>query len=402
MKFEKVSEKVDRIKIVLKSGKEQSLMRYHPWIFSGAIKKIYGNPVEGDLVDVFDNKDTFLAVGHYAPSSIAVRVLSFKQIAPDINFFREKIKMAINYRKTIGIIGNPLVTVYRLIHGEGDCLPGLIVDYYNGVVVMQMHSVGFYRIRKEITEILVELLKDQIVAVYDKSEGTIPHMSDVTGVNEFLYGNSGPVTVTENGYLFKIDWTTGQKTGFFIDQRDNRKLLETYSGGKSVLNMFGYTGGFSVYAMKNAALVHTVDSSFPAIELAKENIRLNYGEDKRHESFQVDAFDYLNQIKDQYDLIILDPPAFAKHNNVLANALQGYKRLNMNAIEQIKPGGIIFTFSCSQVVTKENFRKSVFAAAANTGRSVRILHQMSQPPDHPVNIYHPESEYLKGLVIYVE
>jgi 23S rRNA (cytosine1962-C5)-methyltransferase len=402
MKFEKVSEKVDRIKIVLKSGKEQSLMRYHPWIFSGAIKKIYGNPVEGDLVDVFDNKDTFLAVGHYAPSSIAVRVLSFKQIAPDINFFREKIKMAINYRKTIGIIGNPLVTVYRLIHGEGDCLPGLIVDYYNGVVVMQMHSVGFYRIRKEITEILVELLKDQIVAVYDKSEGTIPHMSDVTGVNEFLYGNSGPVTVTENGYLFKIDWTTGQKTGFFIDQRDNRKLLETYSGGKSVLNMFGYTGGFSVYAMKNAALVHTVDSSFPAIELAKENIRLNYGEDKRHESFQVDAFDYLNQIKDQYDLIILDPPAFAKHNNVLANALQGYKRLNMKAIEQIKPGGIIFTFSCSQVVTKENFRKSVFAAAANTGRSVRILHQMSQPPDHPVNIYHPESEYLKGLVIYVE
>ena len=402
MKFEKVSEKVDRIKIVLKSGKEQSLMRYHPWIFSGAIKKIYGNPAEGDLVDVFDNKDSFLAVGHYAPSSIAVRVLSFRQIAPDKSFFREKIKMAINYRKAIGIIGNPQVNVYRLIHGEGDGLPGLIIDFYNGVAVMQMHSVGFYRIRKEITEILVELLKDQIVAVYDKSEGTIPHMSDVNGVNEFLYGSSGPVIVTENGYRFKIDWTTGQKTGFFIDQRDNRKLLEKYSEGKSVLNMFGYTGGFSVYAMKNAAAVHTVDSSFPAIELAKENISLNFGEDKRHESFQVDAFDFLNNIKDQYDLIILDPPAFAKHNNVLANALQGYKRLNMKAIEQVKPGGIIFTFSCSQVVTKENFRKSVFAAAANTGRSVRILHQMSQPPDHPVNIYHPESEYLKGLVIYVE
>jgi 23S rRNA (cytosine1962-C5)-methyltransferase len=402
MKFERAKETADRIKIVLKSGKEQSLMRYHPWIFSGAIKKIYGEPVEGDLVDVFDNKDTFLAVGHYAPSSISVRVLSFKQIAPDMNFFREKIEMAINYRKAIGIIGNPHVNVYRLIHGEGDGLPGLIVDYYNGVAVMQVHSVGFHRIRKEITEILVELLKDQIVAVYDKSEGTIPHMSGIVGTNEFLYGTSEPVIVTENGYKFKIDWTTGQKTGFFIDQRDNRKLLESYTSGKSVLNMFGYTGGFSVYAMKNASVVHTVDSSFPAIALANENISLNYGEDKRHESFQVDAFDYLNHINDQYDVIILDPPAFAKHNNVLANALQGYKRLNLKAIEQVKPGGIIFTFSCSQVVTKENFRKSVFAAAANTGRSVRILHQISQPADHPVNIYHPESEYLKGLVIYVE
>jgi 23S rRNA (cytosine1962-C5)-methyltransferase len=393
---------VERIKIVLKSGKEQSLRRFHPWIFSGAIKKMYGSPEEGDLVDVYDNKDTFLAVGHYAPSSIAVRVLSFQQVTPDIGFFREKIKRAITYRKSVGIIGNPLVNVYRLIHGEGDGLPGLIIDYYNGVAVIQMHSVGFYRIRKEITAIIVELMKDEIIAVYDKSEGTIPHMSVTSGVNEFLYGKSDPVIVTENGYKFKIDWTTGQKTGFFIDQRDNRKLLEEYTDGRCVLNMFGYTGGFSVYAMKNANLVHTVDSSFPAIELANENIRLNFGDDKRHESFQVDAFDYLNHIKDQYDLIILDPPAFAKHNNVLANALQGYKRLNIKAIEQIKPGGIIFTFSCSQVVTKENFRKSVFAAAANTGRSVRILHQMSQPPDHPVNLYHPESEYLKGLVVYVE
>jgi 23S rRNA (cytosine1962-C5)-methyltransferase len=402
MKFEKRSGDADRIKITLRSGKEQSLRRFHPWIFSGAIKKIYGNPVEGDLVDVFDNKDEFLAVGHYAPSSISVRVLSFEQVIPDLIFFKEKIKKAITYRKAIGIIGNPLVNVYRLIHGEGDGLPGLIVDYYNGVAVIQMHSVGFYRIRKEISEILVELLKDQIVAVYDKSEGTIPHMSGITGINEFLYGNSDPVIVTENGYKFRIDWTTGQKTGFFIDQRDNRKLLESYSDGKNVLNMFGYTGGFSVYAMKDASSVHTVDSSFTAIALANENISLNFGDDKRHESFQVDAFDYMNNIKDQYDIIILDPPAFAKHNNVLANALQGYKRLNMKAIEQVKPGGIIFTFSCSQVVTKENFRKSVFAAAANTGRNVRILHQISQPPDHPVNIYHPESEYLKGLVIYVE
>jgi 23S rRNA (cytosine1962-C5)-methyltransferase len=393
---------VDRVKIVLKSGKEQSVKRFHPWIFSGAIKKMYGDPAEGDLVDVFDNKDNFLAVGHYQPSSIAVRVLSFEKVEPDLGFFRERIKNAISYRKAIGLIGNSGINVYRLIHGEGDGLPGLIVDFYNGVAVMQMHSLGFYRIRKEITSLLVELLGDQLVAVYDKSEGTIPHMSGVQAVNEYLYGASDPVVVTENGYKFRIDWTTGQKTGFFIDQRDNRMLLGEFSEGKTVLNMFGYTGGFSVYAMKNAASVHTVDSSFSAIELANENIRLNFGDDKRHEAFQVDAFDYLNDIKNRYDLIILDPPAFAKHNNVLANALQGYKRLNMKAIEQIKPGGIIFTFSCSQVVTKENFRKSVFAAAANTGRNVRILYQMSQPPDHPVNIYHPESEYLKGLVIYVE
>ncbi len=392
----------ERVKIVLKSGKEQSLKRFHPWVFSGAIKKIYGNPAEGDLVNIFDNKGSFLAVGHYAPSSIAVRVLSFEQVTPDFDFFRDKIKRAIHYRKSIGIIDNPQINVYRLIHGEGDGLPGLIIDYYNGVAVIQMHSLGFYRIRREITSILTELLKDQIIAVYDKSEGTIPHMSGVTATNEFLYGNSGPVIVMEHGYKFKIDWTTGQKTGFFIDQRENRKLLEGFTAGKSVLNMFGYTGAFSVYAMKNANLVHTVDSSHPAIEMADENIRMNYGEDARHKSFQVDAFEYLNQIKNQYDLIILDPPAFAKHNNVLANALQGYKRLNIKAIEQIKSGGIIFTFSCSQVVTKENFRKSVFAAAANAGRNVRILYQMSQPPDHPVNIYHPESEYLKGLVIYVE
>jgi 23S rRNA (cytosine1962-C5)-methyltransferase len=393
---------VDRVKIVLKSGKEQSVKRYHPWLFSGAIKKMYGDPSEGDLVDVFDNKDNFLAVGHYQPSSIAVRILSFEKVNPDINFFREKIIKAINYRKSIGIIGNPEINVYRLIHGEGDGLPGLIIDYYNGVAVVQMHSLGFYRIRKEIASIVLELLKDQIIAIYDKSEGTIPHMSGAGAVNEYLYGISDPVVVTENGYKFKIDWTTGQKTGFFIDQRDNRKLLGEFTEGKTVLNMFGYTGGFSVYAMKDAASVHTVDSSFSAIELANANIKLNFGDDNRHEAFQVDAFDYLNDIKNKYDLIILDPPAFAKHNNVLANALQGYKRLNMKAIDQIKPGGIIFTFSCSQVVTKENFRKSVFAAAANTGRNVRILYQMSQPPDHPVNIYHPESEYLKGLVIYVE
>ena len=393
---------MERVRIVLKSGKDQSVRRYHPWVFSGAIKKIYGNPSEGDLVDLFDNKDNFLGTGHYAPGSIAVRILTFEQITPDIDFFRKRITKALEYRKAAGISGNPSVNVYRMVHGEGDGLPGLIIDYYNGVAVIQMHSIGFYRLRTEITSVLVELLGDQLTAVYDKSEGTIPHMASVNATNGFLYGNSGPAIVTENGYKFKIDWTTGQKTGFFIDQRDNRKLLQDYTDSRKVLNMFGYTGGFSVYAMKNASLVHTVDSSFSAIGMANENIKLNYGDDRRHESFQVDAFDFLNDIKNKYDLIILDPPAFAKHNNVLANALQGYKRLNIKAIEQVRPGGIIFTFSCSQVVSRENFRKSVFAAAANTGRKVSILHQLTQPADHPVNIYHPEGEYLKGFVIYVE
>ena len=389
-------------KIVLKSGKEQSVRRYHPWIFSGAIKEIYGEPLEGDIVKVFDNKENFLALGHYQPSSIAVRILSFEDIEPDTEFFRRRIRNAIEFRRSIGLIDNKSVNVFRLIHAEGDNLPGLIADFYNGVIVMQMHSVGMYRIRKEITGILSELMGNSITAIYDKSESTIPFKSGIKAYNEFLSGDSEAVVVTENGYKFKIDWTTGQKTGFFIDQRENRKLLSEFTKGRSVLNMFGYTGGFSVYAMKDAGLVHSVDSSASATELADENVRLNFGDDSRHKSFQVDAFEFLNDIKDKYDLIILDPPAFAKHNNALANALQGYKRLNMKAIEQIKPGGIIFTFSCSQVVTRENFRKSVFAAAANTGRNVRILHQMSQPPDHPVNIYHPESEYLKGLVLYVD
>ena len=393
---------MQKIKIVLKSGKEQSIRRYHPWIFSGAIKKIYGEPLEGDIVTLYDNKDNFLAVGHYQPGSIAVRILSFEDIEPDTEFFRERIRSVIEFRRSIGLIDNKSVNVFRLIHAEGDNLPGLIADFYNGVIVLQMHSVGMYRIRNEIAGLLSELMGDRVKAIYNKSESTIPFKSGITANNEFIYGDSGPVVVTENGFRFKIDWTTGQKTGFFIDQRENRKLLNEFTKGRSVLNMFGYTGGFSVYAMKDAGLVHSVDSSVSAIGLADENVRLNFGNDSRHRSFQVDAFEFLNDIRNKYDLIILDPPAFAKHNNVLSNALQGYKRLNIKAIEQIKPGGIIFTFSCSQVVTRENFRKSVFAAAANTGRNVRILHQMSQPPDHPVNIYHPESEYLKGLVLYVE
>lgn len=391
-----------KVKIVLKSGREQSVKRYHPWIFSGAIKQVYGTPEEGEIVDVYDNKDNFLAVGHYQPESIAIRILSFSNVEPDTDFFRERIQSAINYRQRIGLLSDPDINVLRLVHAEGDDLPGLIIDYYNGVAVMQMHTVGMYRLREVFAAILKEMLGDKLLAVYDKSEGTIPFKSGIKGTNEFLLSNSDPVVVTENGFMFKIDWTTGQKTGFFIDQRDSRSLLGKYSKGKNVLNMFGYTGGFSVYAMKDAVQVHTVDSSATAIRLADENIILNYGDDQRHISFQVDAFEFMNDIKDKYDLIILDPPAFAKHNNVLDNALQGYKKLNMKAIEQIRPGGIIFTFSCSQVVTRENFRKSVFAAAANTGRKIRIMHQLSQPPDHPVNIYHPESEYLKGLVIYVE
>jgi 23S rRNA (cytosine1962-C5)-methyltransferase len=394
---------MDRVKIVLKSGKDQSVLRYHPWVFSGAIKKIYGNPAEGDVVDVYDNKDTILGVGHYTPgSSIAVRILAFGNITPDAAFFRERITSAINYRKTIGLFDNPHTNVFRLVHAEGDNLPGLIVDYYNGVVVMQMHSVGMFRMREDITAMLIELLGSRLVAVYDKSETTIPFMSGLKPESGFLHGSSDAVLVSENGYRFKIDFTTGQKTGFFVDQRENRKLLESFTSGRDVLNMFGYTGAFSVYAMKNAKSVHTVDSSESAIKLADENISINFRDDKRHKSFKVDAFEYLNDINQKYDLIILDPPAFAKHHNVLGNALQGYKRLNAKAIEQIKPGGIIFTFSCSQVVSRENFRKSVFVAAANTGRKVRIVHQLMQPPDHPVNIYHPESEYLKGLVIHVE
>lgn len=389
-------------KIVLKSGKEQSVKRLHPWIFSGAIKKMYGEPSEGDIVRVFDNKDNFLAVGHYQLGSIAVRILSFSDVEPDISFFSQAVSRAYEFRKAAGLTGNSSLNVFRLIHAEGDGLPGLIADYYNGVVVMQMHSVGMYRIRKELAGIIQEIPGLEVKAVYDKSGSTIPFMSGIKPENEFLHGDSEPVIVTEYGFRFKIDWFGGQKTGFFIDQRENRRLLGEYAKDRSVLNMFGYTGGFSVYAMKDARLVDSVDSSAQAVELADENVKLNFGDDPRHTSIKADAFEFLNDIRDKYDLIILDPPAFAKHNNVLANALQGYKRLNMKAIEMIRPGGIIFTFSCSQVVNRENFRKSVFAAAANTGRSVRILHQMSQPPDHPVNIYHPESEYLKGLVLYVE
>ncbi len=390
-------------KVILKSGKDQSVRRYHPWIFSGAIKKIIGHVNEGDLVYVTDNKDEFLAIGHYQIGSIAVRIISFEEKEIEDTIWQEKIGKAYELRKMTGIARREDNNVFRLVHGEGDGLPGLIIDFYNGTAVIQMHSIGMYLNRENIVTALKEVLGDKLTAVYDKSENTIPFKSEIEAKNEYIYGESSENVVLEYGNKFKISWEEGQKTGFFIDQRENRKLVAEYSKERSVLNVFGYTGGFSVYAMKgDAKLVHSVDSSKKAIDLTNENIDLNFEDTSRHEAFAVDAFEYLDNIENKYDLIILDPPAFAKHQNVLHNALQGYKRLNRKAIEQIKPGGILFTFSCSQVVSKENFRKTIFTAAANTGRNVRILHQMNQPVDHPINVYHPESEYLKGLVVYVE
>ena len=391
-----------RAKIILKSGKDQSLLRYHPWIFSGAIKKIDRQPTEGEPVEVFDNKGNFLAVGYFHPGSIAVRVMDFVNRPVDESMFRERIEAAFVLRKELGLVDNPETNVYRLIHGEGDGLPGLIVDLYNGVAVTQYHSVGLYNNRETISALLHEILGGRLTAVYDKSESTLPSKADRTVKNGYITGSGDPAIVKEYGYKFKVDWVKGQKTGFFIDQRESRRLVQKYSADRHVLNMFGYTGGFSVYAMESASVVHTVDVSARAIELANENVALNYPGDKRHKGVAEDAFRFLEDAGSEYDLIILDPPAFAKHNNVMHNALQGYKRLNLKAIEKIKPGGIIFTYSCSQVVSRDNFRKSVFVAAANTGRKVRILHQLTQPSDHPVNIYHPESEYLKGLVLHVE
>jgi len=391
-------------RITLKKGKDQSVRRYHPWIFSGAIATITGAPAEGDVVEVSASDGTYLATGHWSPGSIAVRIFSFMQCEADREFFRKKLADAYMFRLNSGIAGKSDTTVWRLVHGEGDGLPGLIIDIYGSVAVMQAHTAGFWHIRAMIAELVVEVLSGSVTSVYDKSEGTVPFMAKLGAVNRYLTGREAgsSAIVTENGYRFRVNWETGQKTGFFIDQRDSRSLLRNYSGGRKVLNMFGYTGGFSVYAMANAAMVHTVDSSSGATALADENVNLNYPGDDRHKTFTADAFSYLAEMKREYDLIVLDPPAFAKHQTALDKALQGYRRLNAIAIEKIKPGGIIFSFSCSQVVSRDDFRRSVFVAAANTGRNVRILHQTGQPPDHPVNIYHPESEYLKGLVLYIE
>ena len=388
--------------IQLKRGKEESLLRFHPWIFSGAIQHIDNGVEEGDIVRVVNSLGEFIAIGHYQQGSISVRVLTFNDVEIDDNFWFSRLSSALRMRQTLGLTANSGTNndTYRLIHGEGDLLPGLIIDIYGKTAVMQAHSIGIHKHRKEIANQLVKVMGDTINSVYYKSETTLPFMELDNG---FLYGKSDENIGIENGLKFYVDWLKGQKTGFFVDQRDNRKLLEYYANERRVLNMFCYTGGFSVYALRgNAQVVHSVDSSAKAIDLTKANAELNFPGDERHQAFCEDAFKYLDAAGSDYDLIILDPPAFAKHRAALHNALKGYTRLNAKAFEKIMPGGILFTFSCSQVVTKDHFRNAVFTAAAQAKRKVRILHQLHQPADHPINIYHPEGEYLKGLVLYVE
>lgn len=389
--------------IFLKRGKEESLKRFHPWIFSGAIHHMDDGIEEGETVRVITAAGEFIAVGHYQIGSIAVRVLSFEDIEINTDFWCERLQSALDVRIGVGIADSPTNNTYRLVHGEGDYLPGLVIDCYGSTAVMQAHSVGMHVCRNEICQALVQVMGDRIANVYYKSETTLPYKADLHQENGFLVGGDASNVAMENGLKFHIDWLRGQKTGFFVDQRENRSLLEHYAKGKSVLNMFCYTGGFSVYAMRgDAKQVHSVDSSAKAIELTNDNVALNFPGDARHEAFCEDAFKYLDEHDQQYDLIVLDPPAFAKHRAALRNALKGYTRLNVKGLQRIKKGGILFTFSCSQVVTKDNFRNAVFTAAAQVGRKVRILHQLHQPADHPINIYHPEGEYLKGLVLYVE
>ncbi len=389
--------------VYLKRGKEESLKRFHPWVFSGAIRHADEDIVEGDVVRVMDAGENFIAVGHYQIGSIVVRVLSFRDIVIDEHFWKARLRTALCMGRALGIADNPCNNTFRLVHGEGDHLPGLVVDCYGETAVMQAHSVGMHVCRSEVANQLVSIMGNRIKNVFYKSETTLPYMADLGQENGFLYGGSDNNVAVENGLKFYVDWLKGQKTGFFVDQRENRSLLEQYAKDKNILNMFCYTGGFSVYAMRGGAkLVHSVDSSAKAVELTEANIELNFPGDKRHRAFCEDAFKFLDAADDQYDLIVLDPPAFAKHRAALHNALKGYTRLNVKAFERIKQGGILFTFSCSQVVTKDHFRNAVFTAAAMSGRKVRILHQLHQPADHPVNIYHPEGEYLKGLVLYVE
>ncbi len=389
--------------IQLKRHKEESLKRFHPWIFSGAIEHLPENIQNGDIVQVITHDGDFIAKGHYQIGSIAVRVLTFENEEINESFWEKRINAAYLVRQAIGLANHSNNDTYRLVHGEGDNLPGLVIDCYGPTAVMQAHSVGMHLNRHEIAKALVKVLGDKIRNIFYKSETTLPLKAQLGQENGFIYGGDVQDIAIENGLKFHIDWLRGQKTGFFIDQRENRHLLEKYALNRSVLNMFCYTGGFSVYAMKGeASLVHSVDSSAKAIELTQQNVELNFPGDKRHQAFCDDAFKYLDANHDKYDLIILDPPAFAKHRGALRNALKGYTRLNVKGLEHIRKGGILFTFSCSQVVTKEQFRQAVFTAAALTGRNVRILHQLHQPADHPINIYHPEGEYLKGLVLYVE
>ncbi len=395
-------------RIFLRRGKEESLLRRHPWIFSGAIGRVEcpsDTIAEGEIVDIHTAAGDFIARGHYQIGSLAVRVLTFAQEPIDAAWWRARIRSACEVRRTLGLIGNAATTCYRLVHGEGDSLPGLVIDIYGTTAVVQCHSVGMYRSRMQIAEALREVYGERLAAVYDKSSQTVPYKAGLNAVDGYLMGKVATPTqeVSENGHRFLVNWEEGQKTGFFLDQRCNRELVERYAAGRTVLNTFCYTGGFSVYAAAGGAKeVCSVDASERAVQLADENMRLNFGDSFPHTTLACDAVEYLKQIGDRYDLIILDPPAFAKHHKVLGNAMQGYKRLNARALSQIRPGGILFTFSCSQAVTKELFRTTVFSAAAIAGRNVRILHQLTQPADHPINIYHPEGEYLKGLVLYVE
>lgn len=399
-------------KIFLHPGKDQSLKRFHPWVFSGAVKKATENIKNGDVVEVYSSKTEYLGTGHYQKGSIMVRIFSFEKIWPDNSFWKSKIQRAFDYRKTIGLTDDQNTDVYRLVYGEGDGLPGLVIDYYNGTAVIQAHSIGMYRERFHIADALKEIYGENLKAIYDKSKESLGSSGNkISSENEekvevqngYLYGSDGQKQVMENGHKLYIDWEEGQKTGFFIDQRENRKLVADYASGKKVLDCFCYAGGFSIYALKAGATeVHSVDSSKVAIKLTDANVVLNFGKDTRQTSFQADAFEYLGQKSSEYDMMIIDPPAFAKHRDARHQAVIGYKRLNALAIKGIKPGGIIFTFSCSQVVDKYLFHGAITAAAMETGRNVRIIKYLSHPADHPISIFHPEGEYLKGMILYVE
>ncbi|MBQ1987170.1 MAG: class I SAM-dependent rRNA methyltransferase [Muribaculaceae bacterium] len=390
-------------KIILKRGKEESLKRLHPWVFSGAIDQWDDSIEEGDLVSVYTHDGKFVGNGHFQVGSISVRILSFDSEAIDEEFFSKRLNAAMKMRTALNLLREDN-TSFRLVHGEGDFLPGLVVDIYGNTAVVQAHSPGMHFARNAIANALVNMPGSLVKNVYYKSETTLPYKAQLDAQNDYIIGEYDTNIAIENGLKFHVDWLKGQKTGFFVDQRENRSLLEKYSQGRNVLNMFCYTGGFSFYAMRgNANLVHSVDSSSKAIQLTNDNVNLNFPGDNRHKAFAEDAFKFLSEMqKDAYDLIILDPPAFAKHKSALKNALIGYRKINAKAFEKIKSGGILFTFSCSQAVNKEQFRLAVFSAAAQSGRKVRILHQLTQPADHPINIYHPEGEYLKGLVLYVE
>lgn len=398
-------------RIYLKKNREESLRRFHPWVFSGAIATIQGSPAEGDVVAVYAADGSFLAIGHYQIGSIAVRVLSFEYETLPADFWVGSLGAALQARIAAGLAtpeGLASTNCYRLVHGEGDCLPGLIIDYYDGVCVMQAHSVGMFRAKKQICEALQTIYGESLKAVYDKSSGTAPFKAGLDLVDGYIYRKDGFVDdsqlVLENGHKFLVNWTEGQKTGFFLDQRENRALVGRHAAGRNVLNLFCYTGGFSIYALAAGALhVDSVDSSSKAMSMVDKNVALNGFPAGSHTSYCTDAIDFVkNAPDDKYDLIIVDPPAFAKHRGALGNALRAYQRLNAAAIAKVAPGGLVFTFSCSQVVTKEDFALAVFSAAAQTGRRVRIMDRLNQPADHAVNIYHPEGEYLKGLLLYVE